>query len=112
MRVISGLNYTEKLETMIQECIKNAQENPFESYFFIAENPLIVEKIFFKYTSYLVNIEVLSWYDFLKTLQIEVNSENYKVILDIFKKAIIENARGYDAKDDRLGNNPNQMNIQ
>ncbi|MCI9092860.1 MAG: hypothetical protein HFF36_03595 [Coprobacillus sp.] len=71
MRVISGLNYTEKLETMIQECIKNAQENPFESYFFIAENPLIVEKIFFKYTSYLVNIEVLSWYDFLKTLQIE-----------------------------------------
>ena len=48
----------------------------------------------------------------LKTLQIEVNSENYKVILDIFKKAIIENARGYDAKDDRLGNNPNQMNIQ
>ena len=40
----------------------------------------------------------------LKTLQIEVNSENYK--------AIIENARGYDAKDDRLGNNPNQMNIQ
>lgn len=48
----------------------------------------------------------------LKTLQIEVNSENYKVILYIFKKAIIENARGYDAKDDRLGNNPNQMNIQ
>ena len=48
----------------------------------------------------------------LKTLQIEVNSENYKVIIDLFKKAIIENARGYDAKDDRLGNNPNQMNIQ
>ena len=48
----------------------------------------------------------------LKTLQIEVNSDNYKVIIDLFKKAIIENARGYDAKDDRLGNNPNQMNIQ
>ena len=48
----------------------------------------------------------------LKTLQIEVNSENYKVIIELFKKAIIENARGYDAKDDRLGNNPNQMNIQ
>ena len=25
---------------------------------------------------------------------------------------MIENARGYDAKDDRLGGNPNQMNIQ
>ena len=48
----------------------------------------------------------------LKTLQVEVNSENYKAILEIFKKAIIENAMGYDAKDDRLSGNPNQMNIQ
>ena len=48
----------------------------------------------------------------LKTLQVEVNSENYKVILEIFKKAIIENAMGYDAKDDRMAGNPNQMNIQ
>jgi len=47
----------------------------------------------------------------LKTLQVEVNSENYKTILEIFKKAIIENAMGYDAKDDRLSGNPNQMNI-
>ena len=48
----------------------------------------------------------------LKTLQVEVNSENYKTILEIFKKAIIENAMGYDAKDDRMAGNPNQMNIQ
>jgi len=49
----------------------------------------------------------------LKTLQIEVNPENYKTILQIFKKALIENAMGYDAKDDRIiGGNPNQMNIQ
>lgn len=48
----------------------------------------------------------------LKTLQIEVNSENYKTIIELFKKAIIENARGYDAKDDRLAGNPNEMNIQ
>ena len=46
------------------------------------------------------------------SLQIEVNSDNYKAILEIFKKAIIENAMGYDAKDDRLAGNPNQMNIQ
>ena len=46
------------------------------------------------------------------TVSIEVNSENYKAIIDIFKKAIIENAMGYDAKDDRLGGNANQMNIQ
>lgn len=48
----------------------------------------------------------------VRTLQVEVNSENYKTILDIFKKAMIENAMGYDAKDDRLGGNANQMNIQ
>lgn len=48
----------------------------------------------------------------VKTLQVEVNSENYKAILEIFKKAIIENAMGYDAKDDRLAGSPNEMNIQ
>lgn len=48
----------------------------------------------------------------VKTLQVEVNAENYKTILKIFKDALIENAMGYDAKDDRLSGNPNQMNIQ
>lgn len=46
------------------------------------------------------------------TLEITVNAENYKVILEIFKKALIENGRGFDAKDDRMSGNPNQMNIQ
>ena len=30
----------------------------------------------------------------------------------MLKKAIIENARGYDSRDERMNNNPNQMNIQ
>jgi SPP1 family phage portal protein len=48
----------------------------------------------------------------VEALQVEVNSDNYKAILDILKRALIENAMGYDAKDDRLSGNPNQMNIQ
>lgn len=48
----------------------------------------------------------------VKTLQVEVNAENYKSILKIFKDALIENAMGYDAKDDRMSGNPNEMNIQ
>ncbi len=48
----------------------------------------------------------------VETLEVAVNSENYKTILELFKKALIENAMGYDAKDDRLAGNPNQMNIQ
>ncbi len=48
----------------------------------------------------------------LKTLQIEVNANNYKAIIELLKKAIIENAMGYDAKDDRLSGAPNQLNIK
>ncbi|MBS4931100.1 MAG: phage portal protein [Clostridiales bacterium] len=47
----------------------------------------------------------------IQSLQVEVNAENYKAILELFKKALIENAMGFDAKDDRLSGNPNQMNI-
>lgn len=48
----------------------------------------------------------------VNTLHIEINAENYEKILSVFKKKLIENARGFDAKDDRMSNNPNQMNIQ
>ena len=48
----------------------------------------------------------------VETLEIQVNADNYKTIVEIFKKAMIENGMGYDAKDDRLSGNPNQMNIQ
>lgn len=48
----------------------------------------------------------------LKTLTITINANNYESILKLFKKALIENGRGYDAKDDRMSGNPNQMNIQ
>lgn len=48
----------------------------------------------------------------VETLTVEVKAENYKSILELLKKALINNARGYDAKDERMGNNPNQMNIQ
>ena len=48
----------------------------------------------------------------LKTLEVKVDAENYKVILELFKNALIENGRGFDAKDDRMSGSPNQMNIQ
>ena len=48
----------------------------------------------------------------VKTLSVEVNAENYKAILDIFRKAIVENCMGFDAKDERMNGTPNQMNIQ
>ena len=48
----------------------------------------------------------------VETLAVEINAENFNSILKLFKDKLIENARGYNAKDDRMGNNPNQMNIQ
>ena len=48
----------------------------------------------------------------IDTLEVKVNSQNYESILKILKTALIENGRGFDAKDDRMSNNPNQMNIQ
>lgn len=47
----------------------------------------------------------------VETLNIEVNASNYETIIKLLERAIITNGRGFDAKDDRMANNPNQMNI-
>ena len=44
-------------------------------------------------------------------LQVQVNSENYKTLLELLKLSLIENAMGFDAKNLR-SSAPNQMNIQ
>lgn len=46
------------------------------------------------------------------TLQVQVNSENYQSILKVLKKALVDNARGFDADDERLNGNPNEMNLR
>ncbi|MCC8096997.1 MAG: phage portal protein [Eubacterium sp.] len=48
----------------------------------------------------------------IDTLKVDINSENYKEICDMLKKAIIENGGGYDSRDERFSNNPNQLNIK
>lgn len=48
----------------------------------------------------------------VEALNVEVNAQNYELVLKCLKKAIIENGRGFDAKDDRLGSNANQMNLR
>lgn len=45
----------------------------------------------------------------IKTLNTQFDSENYSVMVNLLKSAIVENAMGYDAKGDKLGNNPNQL---
>lgn len=48
----------------------------------------------------------------LDALKVEVNSSNYQALLMQLKRAIIENGRGFDAKEERMDGDPNQMNIE
>ena len=48
----------------------------------------------------------------VETLKVEVDANNYTIIINMLKKSIIENANAFDVKDERLSNNPNQMNIR
>lgn len=47
-----------------------------------------------------------------RILDVKVDVDSYKKAIDHLKQSVIDNARCYDAKDDRLGTSPNQMNIQ
>lgn len=48
----------------------------------------------------------------VKTLRIEANPENYKAVLAILKEALVENAKAFNVKDNRLNSDANQMHIQ
>lgn len=48
----------------------------------------------------------------VETLNVEVNADNYQAILMQLKRAIVENGRGFDAKEERMDGDPNQMNIE
>ena len=45
-------------------------------------------------------------------LEIEVNAENYKVIIAELKKALIQNCRGYDIDELKASGSPNEMTIK
>lgn len=48
----------------------------------------------------------------VESLKVEVNAANYQAILMQLKRAIVENGRGFDAKEERMDGDPNQMNIE
>ena len=48
----------------------------------------------------------------VEALRVEVNAQNYQAILMQLKRAIVENGRGFDAKEERMDGDPNQMNIE
>lgn len=47
----------------------------------------------------------------IDTLRIEADIDGYEYIINMLRRAIIENGRGYDAKADKFSSDPNQLNI-
>ena len=48
----------------------------------------------------------------VEALKVEVNAQNYQAIIMQIKRALVENGRGFDAKEERMDGDPNQMNIE
>ena len=48
----------------------------------------------------------------VETLEVEVNAENYKVIIEMLKKAIAHNARSLYLDNEKTSNAPNTLNIK
>jgi len=48
----------------------------------------------------------------LERMEVKVDAVGYQTLIRELKRAILENAMGYDAKDVRTGSNPNQMNLR
>ena len=48
----------------------------------------------------------------IQPVEIQRGSEDYIGYITQLKKSLVENARGFDAKDDRVASNPNEMNLR
>jgi len=46
------------------------------------------------------------------TLRVEVDAGNFEAVLKLLKRALVENAKGFDIRDISLAGSPNQMAIQ
>lgn len=71
MQIISGLNQYDKRHQIIQKYVQQAKEHPFEQYIYICSSPHVIEQYFFQYTHCLVNIQIMTWNQYLKQLQLQ-----------------------------------------
>lgn len=81
MKNISGLNYYNKLDKVIDECILKSSQNPFEMIYFIVEDPLMVEELFLQKIDSLINIEIMTFHQFMQKMIID-NHMNYHQVIN------------------------------
>jgi ATP-dependent helicase/DNAse subunit B len=80
MKIINGLNKHYQRQQIIQNCVQEAQAHPFEQYIYICNQPDLIEQYFFQYTHYLVNIQIMTWSQYLKQLQIKYHLTRHHLL--------------------------------
>ena len=83
MQIISGLNQNYKRHQIIQKYVQEAQNHPFEQYIYICDQPAFIENIFFQYTHCLVNIQIMSWNQYLKQLQLQYHLTQHHLLSQV-----------------------------
>lgn len=80
MQIISGLNQHDKRHQIIQKCVQQARQHPFEQYIYICSSPHVIEQYFFQYTHCLVNIQIMTWNQYLKQLQLQYHLTKHHLL--------------------------------
>lgn len=90
---------------------KNDMEQNWRNTIFVVKgyNP---EGEKFRYNLSLYGVVGLEENADLETITVDVNKDNYESLLKQCRETIIRNGRGFNAKEEILGHDPNQMNIQ
>lgn len=83
MQIISGLNQYYKRHQIIQKCVQEANVHPFEQYIYISSTPHVIEQYFFEYTHCLVNIQIMTWNQYLKQLQIQYHLTKHHLLSQV-----------------------------
>ena len=91
MQIYTGINYSYKWKYCIQKCIKDANENPFITYYVIVNDPSYIEEAFLQYTDALFNIEILTLEGLLSKLQTHAIEPLTTLQKTILVKRMLEN---------------------
>ena len=83
MQIITGLNQHYKRNHIIQKYVQKANQHPFQQYIYICDNPHVIEQYFFQYTHCLVNIQIMTWKQYLKQLQVQYHLTKHHLVSSI-----------------------------
>lgn len=109
MKTIHGLDYSLKIKNIIIKSINEAKQNPFINYYFIVDDPLYFEEVFFKYTDTLFNIQLITYNDFIKKLLKEYKLYQHQELTKLDKILITKQLIEQD--NNNIFNNKNKINL-